>query len=562
MFSSMRIFNDTVRLLFRSRILPIFMIGLILFVGWESSSLYGQETIAVTLPLRNALTLSIYLFIAMMFISYEYARKLFHNGVSEALLVTEAGRKRINYKMLFGVMSIYSVMVSLLLGTIVIRSYLFYQIEDPGHEYIIYIIKHIFLNDFIIMELGSVIGISLASIHKRMHAYTLMCTLAILVSPWATSTAGIIDLSAVEGKGVGRAAFKFLSYFYVMPQILLKNPPYSEFGEPFLPYRFFIIGFWFALFFLFLSRTRELYSKYTVVSIIMCVAALLGYIYPCSRMQHTQDVYAEGGSEFIYVWETKEYQPQTRKADYKILEYDLNLRTRANLSVTADMKVSKSLKKYLMTLYRQYKVSEVKDQEGHLLEFTQDHEYIEIRNEKGYHITNIEMRYKGSSKACPANYQCCYLPGYYLYYPRAGYLNIYDELGNIQPQFVAEDTYFRVKTDSGNFISNLPKKNGLYRGKCDGFTLLRGFYKIEEFKNGNCLVYPYLDEWITHDGKKSEKESWAETFESVGKEIEKDGLKNTMIVADTVLDGSIGKANGKKQIFTNSCGVYYWSDKE
>ena len=112
----MRIFRDSATLLIRSKILLTFMILLFGFVVWEVGSLYGKTKFAATMPLRNALTLSIYLFIMMMFLSYEYARKLFHNGASEAMLATTAGRKRKNYKMVFCMMSIYSGIMSLLVG--------------------------------------------------------------------------------------------------------------------------------------------------------------------------------------------------------------------------------------------------------------------------------------------------------------------------------------------------------------------------------------------------------------------------------------------------------------
>lgn len=112
----MRIFRDSVKLLVRSKILLTFMLLLLGFIVWETGSLYGKTSFAATMPLRNALTLSIYLFIIMMFLSYEYAGKLFHNGVSEAVLVTTAGRKRKTYKMVFCVMSVYSGVMSLLVG--------------------------------------------------------------------------------------------------------------------------------------------------------------------------------------------------------------------------------------------------------------------------------------------------------------------------------------------------------------------------------------------------------------------------------------------------------------
>lgn len=558
----MRIFRDSATLLIRSKILLTFMILLFGFVVWEVGSLYGKTKFAATMPLRNALTLSIYLFIMMMFLSYEYARKLFHNGASEAMLATTVGRKRKNYKMVFCMMSIYSGIMSLLVGVIVINEYLYYKISDPNREYVIHIIKNIFLNDFLIMELGIVAGIALAAIRKRMSAYAVMCFLSIAISPYASSMAYMIDLSDVRHTGAGRAAFKFLSYFYLMPGIMSKAMPREEAGESVLPYRFFIIGFWLFLFLSFICLTRTRYKKYAVASIILCLALFTAYTYPASRMEQTMDIYLNGVPDQIYVLESRDFIAKEEPADYKILEYDLNLSIKANLSVTADMKVSKSLERYRMTLYRQYKVSEAVDQDGHKLEYTQNQDYLDVWNKGRYHITNIIVKYKGSSSSGYANYQGCYLPGYYPYYPRAGYIDLYDkELGYIKPYFVDKDTYFRVKVNPGKYISNLPEKHGIYQGRCDGFTLVSGFYKIKKFENGNKLVYPYLNEFVIHDRKKSEKECWQETFDFVEESLQKDGIKNSIIFSDNkILTGNIKKAYGEKQIFVTSGGVFYYSD--
>ena len=137
---------------------------------------------------------------------------------------------------------------------------------------------------------------------------------------------------------------------------------------------------------------------------------------------------------------------------------------------------------------------------------------------------------------------------------------MYDELGYIQPYFVDKDTFFKVKVNPGKYISNLPEKDGIYQGKCDGFTLLSGFYKIKKFKNGNQLVYPYLDEFIIHYGKMTEKECWQETFNFVEEELAKDKITNSIIFTDKILMGSVQKAYGEKQIFVASGGVFYYSD--
>ena len=148
-----------------------------------------------------------------------------------------------------------------------------------------------------------------------------MCFLSIAISPYASSMAYMIDLSDVRHTGAGRAAFKFLSYFYLMPGIMSK----AWSGTPF---------------------------KY--ISIV-CSIREAGYVYAVNNARH------------------------------RIIE-------------------------------------------------AQD--YLDVWNKGRYHITNIIVKYKGSSSSGYANYQGCYLPGYYPYYPRAGYIDLYDkELGYITERF-------------------------------------------------------------------------------------------------------------------------------
>lgn len=554
--------KNALLLLFRSKILISTMLLLLAFVCWETGSWYGK-TVSVTEPLGNAMTLSIYLYIIMMFLSYEYTKKYFNNGVAETILVTPKGKKRKNYIAAFTVMSIYAIIISVIVGAIVIKEYLFYKVVDPNHEYLVHIIENVFLNDFIIMELGIVVGAALAVMKHRVGAYVIMTFFALAISPFASSMAYLIDLSDItQGGNAGKIAFKVISFFYIMPRFDLKWLPMAEFGESLLPYRFFIIGFWTFVFVTFICLTRKRYRKYTAPSLILCIALLMGYLYPSSRMEQKLDSYMNGESDYFYSVADENFVSKDEPADYSITAYDLDLSIRLNLSVTADMKVSDSLDEYKMTLYRNYKVSHVTDQNGNPLNFKQDHDYINIVNQNGNYITNIIVKYKGSSAGCYANYQGCYLPGYYAYYPRAGYIPLYDRTyGCIKAEFLDNETYFKVKVSpEGKYISNLKKVDGIYQGQCDGFTLVKGFYKTKQLEKGNTLVYPYLDNFMVYDGKRSEEECWQEWFDFSEKELEKDRITNSMIFMDAVLDGNELKAYGKHQIFVHAGGSFYYSD--
>lgn len=246
------------------------------------------------------------------------------------------------------------------------------------------------------------------------------------------------------------------------------------------------------------------------------------------------------------------------KADYEISKYDMELSIKLNLSAKVNMEVSKSLDEYKMTLFHDYKISYASNQDGDKLDFTQDGDYVRIINSENKKITNIILEYKGSSATYYANSQGCFLPGYFAYYPRAGYLPLYNQYKfDLESEFVDEDTYFEVKIDYGKkIISNLDEENGVYKGKSDGFTMVSGFYKMKDLGNGNTLVYPYMDNNILHDGIKIEDELWKKEFEISENTLKETGRKNTMIFTMPKMNFYIDAHSGKKQVFSRESFFY------
>lgn len=552
----MRIYKNALCLLYRSKILFITLILLSVFVGWQAASMYGNPV--VSNPLGNTMTLSLYLFIIVMLVSFEYMKKFYNNGVAETVLVTKKGRKRRNFLAAVGVMTSYSFLVSIMLCGIVIKEFLFYKIEDPNNEYKIHIIKSVFLHDFLVMELAIVIGTTLANLAHRILAYVIMTIFILMSCPFASSIAHLITESCGEDWAPGRIAFKIISNFFIVPRFDTKYLPEAPYGESLMPDRLCMIGFWMFFFVTILCITRKRYKKFTVFFGAFAFVMIFSFHSPIARMHYGYDLFYGGDPDWIL---KEKYHNKEEAADYKITAYEMDLSLNISLFAKVNMKVSKSLDEYKMTLYNRYKVSKVTDQNGNKLKFTQDGNYLDIVNENGNQITNIILNYYGSDISHYANYQCCNLPGYFLYYPRAGYIPVYDETyGYVYYDFVNEDTEFRVRVDSPEkYISNLELIDGEFVGKCDGFTLVKGFYKKEDLGNGNTFVYPYLDNNIVHDGKASEQECWKEWFELSREELEKDSITNTMLFYDNSISMDQGCACGKNQFFIDSYPAFYVS---
>ncbi|MBE5957598.1 MAG: hypothetical protein E7254_01880 [Lachnospiraceae bacterium] len=492
-----------------------------------------------------------------MLVTFEYMKKMYNNGVAETFLITLKGKKRKNYIASFLVMTTFAIIISVFMLIIVINEFLFYKVSDPNREYISHIVKNIFLNSFLVMELAIVIGITLSIIKKRIVSYVIMTVFILATCPFATKIASLIMESSLNSWKPGRVAFQIISHFYIVPRFNIDYLPEAAFGESLLPDRFFIIFFWMFLFLFFICITRKI-KKIHVIMICLSLIMLIAFHLPIARMNYGMDIYYGGDPEWMNIGNNSNLKED---GGFEITKYDMNMSLNINLRAKVSMDVSKSLDEYKMTLYKDYKVHSVKDQNGNKLKFSQKGNYLNIKNSSKNNISKIIVDYAGNNMTYYANYQCCFLPGYYLYYPRAGYIPVIDNTyGYIYYNFVNEETEFNVKIDHPErYISNLELDNGEFKGKCDGFTLLKGFYKKKELGNGNTLVYPYLDNFIVHDGKMSEEECWKEVFEISIPELEKDDVKDTMLFFDNALSIDQGWAYGKNQIFIQSEPPFYLS---
>ena len=145
--------------------------------------------------LQQALSLSLYLFIITMFLSYEYHKKLKATGIAEAAAATPEGKNGQPFWSAGIVLSIWICMVTLFLIVGVICCYSFYHIKEPNGEYIKHIIWNMLLNIFLIMELGLLIGSFLSRFRNRFVPYFTMILAAYLVSPYSEELAGQISQS-------------------------------------------------------------------------------------------------------------------------------------------------------------------------------------------------------------------------------------------------------------------------------------------------------------------------------------------------------------------------------
>ena len=110
-----------------------------------------------------------------------------------------------------------------------------------------------------------------------------------------------IDMSDLTNHGsAGEMAFKFISYFYIIPRFHMKWITRPEFGEPVLLYRVFIILFWSFFYAAIMLIVRKKKCISIVVSGMLCVMMFVAYSLPASKMDQKLDGYQNGIPDIIY----------------------------------------------------------------------------------------------------------------------------------------------------------------------------------------------------------------------------------------------------------------------
>jgi hypothetical protein len=186
-------------------------------------------------------------------------------------------------------------------------------------------------------------------------------------------------------------------------------------------------------------------------------------------------------------------------ADYKITAYDLDIKIGRVLEAKAEMSFDTKKDSYNMTLYHGYKITAAYDQSGAELKFRRDGDYVTIDCNDA--TEKIVVAYEGYSPRYYSNEQGVFLPAYFAYYPRAGFIALADDNHSDIRQVLCEyKSKFNIRASYGQVIfSNIDEiRENTFQGETDGVTLYSGFLK--EAKNGSLrVVYPYLCDENTDD---------------------------------------------------------------
>ena len=265
------------------------------------------------------------------------------------------------------------------------------------------------------------------------------------------------------------------------------------YGFPMESYRFFAKVFWIvlALFLEIMYMTYRIGWKRIVLMIVGCCSfVLLGYgvVHKGSVLRMTD--YAVSGLEDTNFYYGDESTRQKEKEEnFYIKNYDMELtfddQLYAKVIITLDKKMVQ--KEYCFTLFHGYCIDSVQDAKGEKLDFSRDGDYVTVKNECGQEIQQLVFYYKGYSSTFYSSKKACFLPGIFPYYPKAGYVKVYQD-GYVDCD--NKNAHFRVKTNGILPFSNLSRTGDYYEGDCKNVVMLYGYYDVIQNEHCNIVYYP------------------------------------------------------------------------
>lgn len=445
--------------------------------------------------MRETLRLSFFVFLLMAFLAYEYFYKAKTSSVYECARATQRGLQR-----LYGAQLCVMLCLALLLTAVpTLLNVIYYCKLDGAHgEYLLHILLNMVLNLLLVAVFGILLGCFASLLANRLKAYLLMSAFVLLSTPVCEIFVTMITQASFN-------AYPFYNFFNIFPPLLSYRALHA-FGFSVLPQRFALILFWCCL-----AGAGVLYalgkrrgSGLRVgagVCAVLCAVCFSLYCLPASVVVMNEDPDHGPLADSMYYyrnWDNVEENGTRREAaGFAVTQYTLDVRVYSQLSVRATLKVDKAdLKAYRFTLYHAYKVTQVRDQTGAALPFTQEGDYITVDNARGRQIESLELTYAGAAPRYYTNAQGINLPGQFPYYPHAGFspmINPKDQQA-LYPFKLKQATPFAVTVRTTRKVyCNLPQTGeNTFAGESDALTLIGGMYDTLE-TNGITVVYPYLN---------------------------------------------------------------------
>ncbi len=474
----------------------------------SSADSYGSATAVI-----DTQGAGIFVFLLGGFLAYEFCNMEKACGLSEALFVDHRIKRKFWRKKIALLLAI------VLICGITVFIYDVYLMAMANALVPAVVVRLLCANLLDIVFVGLIavfLGAVLALRFERAMSYAVLVVFTVLASPLAKLWAGLIPIAYMLG--IEFDAMRIIDLF----SVTIPDTNWVADLMYFVPLescRWFLALFWLALLGMLLSW-RLWYKKARICRVTILTALAVIGLFGFLRMGNDSVVRLDDrlqgtiNRDMTY-WDTHEQKEE--EAAFSVLSYDIALRIRARMTASVSMEISKNEEsdRYIFTLYRGYKISSVTDVDGNALAYERDGNYLEVTYPFEGETGTLIITYQGNGNKYFSNYQGVALPGYFSWYPRAGYLNIWDEdqSCNIileeseQKTFtLAVDTFFPM-----TLVSNLEEtQTNQFSGSATTLTLVGGL--LSETESDGIAYYSSL---IKDDNSLYSLERIQETIDTV-----------------------------------------------
>lgn len=467
--------KQNLKLFFKTKI--IFIPVIILLVCFLGNLVYSCYSFSlnndVLIYLKNSIKLCLLSFVILCFTSYEFFYLYKRCYIDEALYSHKNGKTRI----LTSTVTVLLFIPALeFFSAFVFNFVIFLSSGMNDYSYLYHIFSVLFLYVFLGGIIPILLGVFFAQKTKRIVSYALMALIIFLVSSTSDFIPG--GLSQVTKINFWEAKY-FLAY--ILPNDLewYINHDYGMYAEI---YRWNLIIFWISLLsFLFfkLCQIKKTALKAVLLSLTLLISTfnLVGYFYGGSHIEKGAQLDSISMSDYLFYTENEQ---KNQDPDFEVTSYDMDLSIYRQLDAEVSMTLSDTgLEYYNFTLYHGYNVLKITDIEGNALKYNREGDYVTVIGNGNLQLINI--KYSGYSPILYSNYQACFLPGFFAYYPIPGFYKITGDYTTYNPIEIKSETEFNIRVDSARqFYSNLDEvknEKNCFVGVTSYPTLFSGFYK-------------------------------------------------------------------------------------
>lgn len=412
-------------------------------------------------------------FIAWFFISLEYTKKV--NSLHE-IFNALGKRSFIPYvnQILIILLGVFIMTANISVYTFLAYNRLYCPVFIMNQ-----MLKVLFFDVFLLSLASSGMGFLVSLIKSKFIGYTIFLLLALVMVPDYYSI--LRDMLPLGNK----VFEKFYSIICFLPQDVTYTSD-ALYGLPFERYRIADMLFWIILGCTALFGMGRIKKK--KLMFCSCGAAALVMLF---LVIHSGSVLRMDDELRDVTSYYASHEAQLKSVNYKIEKYRIDFQIKNELTATCrfDLDGDINQNQYYFTLYHDYKVKYVENAAGESLNFQRDGDYITVYTDKPE--KSLILSYEGNGGLFYSNNNASFLPGFFPYYPKAGFVKVFDADNLVFTSSQDNTTQFDVSiTGKRDFIVNLPQKNNRYQGNTENLTIISGNYEKQEHGTKQYVALP------------------------------------------------------------------------